>query len=771
MATRMLNVLALLLLAATAHAQDVEEPPKPEGLNINIFVNYGAAYREGTWAPVDVIVRNDQEDISGFVEVKLLSQIGTVKSPIYRVPAESPQHSLKRFRFYCKMDDTARVEVQLYHGKRAVLDFPSWIGVTPIRPQDFLCLVLDEHPEDYSFLSTTLYREERGIRFYRESLAEEQLALLADRLICYEPFDLIVLGDINPALIGEQHRQLLETYVRRGGVLAVFTGAHAEKYRGTWVEPLMGVGIGAEAFFSEADLAARLFPGNAALQAGAKPDREGVVSSLTPTDAAVQRAGTDPVLASKRPFGSGVVAGFAIESAGMMLQDCTGYHALWRDLIRHHQATEPLNYANLAMSALPAVPQLAGVELFPVSSIILYLLLYFVIAIVANWLFWNYWKRREWAWVCLVFFSIGFTAYAMIYGTQGRANRTELEQFDLLRLPEGNTIAEIESFVGILSEGSARYAGKLLRDDALVEDVSLLENRALFRSGGPAPAMYSGLGERPFQFIQDTPPVFSDLYIGASDLRFVRTTTYLPLNGGIEGQVEITEAGPKGELINRTGLRFHQPVLLVNGRAYQVSMHEDRLRIEGGGDQYWQNMLYQGRPGGDNSRTFGAAFVQALFSDSQQFGTNTLLSPHLVAELAGPPLDILALEDPAARNLSARYLLAEVSVMKHSAQSLTPRTLPVKSQGRLLEQDLTLLQSPDRLQQNMLMTSSNTPVGLEISVPPWLLASGHWDLSWTFTLRTMPVSLAPARDTPASLSTPRAVPMETRIHRVKHCRQ
>ncbi|MCP4645375.1 MAG: hypothetical protein GY851_33335, partial [bacterium] len=56
-------------------------------LTLNIFVNYGAAYRDGTWVPVDVFVKNEQRDISGSVEVRTYSNTGELQSPVYRVPA------------------------------------------------------------------------------------------------------------------------------------------------------------------------------------------------------------------------------------------------------------------------------------------------------------------------------------------------------------------------------------------------------------------------------------------------------------------------------------------------------------------------------------------------------------------------------------------------------------------------------------------------------------------------------------------------------------
>ena len=143
----------------------------------------------------------------------------------------------------------------------------------------------------------------------------------------------------------------------------------------------------------------------------------------------------DAVLATIRPVGSGHVATIAVDAAGKALHGTAGFTALWRNLIElREEAAEP-NYEFASWQAANTLPSATGIRVYPRSSVLMYLGLYFAVGIVGNWIFWSLLKRREMAWVCLVFVSFGFTAYALVYGTAGRAKATEISQLEVLRLP------------------------------------------------------------------------------------------------------------------------------------------------------------------------------------------------------------------------------------------------------------------------------------------------------------------------------------------------
>jgi len=694
-------------------------------LTINVFVNYGAAYRDGTWVPVDVMVKNEDRDISGWVEVKTISQGGEEQSPIYRVPAESPKNSTKRFRLHCKLQGCDSLEARLYHGRRLVTDFPSIVRLMPIRDQDYLCLVLDKEPEYFGFLSTTLFTGKENIRFHRESLDTARLGLLADYPQCYTYFDLIVMGNIDPGRLSQQHRDLIRQYVEQGGTLVVCTGGNGGRYRGSWLEPLMGVSVGEGAIYNGRDLAGRVFASQVQT-AGAQPDREGMVARLMPFDPAVKRVGSDPVLATLNPIleggsgtGGGIVATLAVDAGSQMLQECAGYQALWRDLCAKGIHRERLNLRDAALLCANTLPGVAGVTLFPVSSVIIYLLLYFFVAIVANWLVWNYLKRREMAWVCLVFFSIGFTAYAMFYGTQGRAKTTELEQIEVLRVPRlptvregddpaGRTVtAELTALSGVLAAGSGRFDMRLTDERALAAEIAdsgffsfapgmnMSARRAGFASGGV----------RPFYFIQDYPPRIENFRIGASEMRFVEIAKHVQLPGAIEGAVRVDADGVTAYFVNRTGLSIPKLWLVYQGQMHALppeepsSGEQQAWLFNLGGYNYDRDRREQEReaarardrfarrgplPHGVSPgfNAFKHQFLQYIIADPADeqgsYPVNVALPPLVVGWAAETPEACIALDSAVRINLGATLVVAEVPEVCTEAQVGAEAVLSVR---------------------------------------------------------------------------------------------
>lgn len=665
----------MLLFCAVAGAAAARD------INVNLFINHGSAFRNESWVPVDVLVDNRLAGIEGWLEVRTYDAADRLQSPIYRVPAVSPRESAKRFRVYCRMEHAARIEARLYHGRREVDAARAWMRVQPIGADDFLCLVLDDRPEHYGFLSAALYRDQ-NIRFYRENLNSAQLDQLSDYPQCYEPFDLIVFGNADPNGVAPKHRELLTRYVRGGGVLAICTGEHGDRIRGTWLEQLAGATLGEPMTFDGMELAERVFP--EAVRAGASADRAGRLTRLTPFEEGVRTAGGEVVLASLRPMGQGAVAMLAVDAQSGLLQECAGYQALWRSLAGRRRGPAPLGFATVSRQLLGMLPPVAGVELLPLSSVVRYLVIYFVVAIAGNWLFWSWMKRREYAWLCLVFFSIGFTAYAMVYGTQGRATRTELEQIEVLRLPpavEGEPAgAAYTGFVGLLARGSGRYSGTLAQPHALVQELE-------YAATGPHARYGQGMGGAPpFYFVQDNPARVEDLRIGASEMRFVRVDARMELPGGFPGEFTVSGGRIRGSVRNETGRPLRDAYLFHAGRPYRLNNDGERLSLDanvhaadlesfGGGMHsqysYWYNPDFT---------AWLAAFRHALLNDSPQGGGGAFvpiagMPPVITAFAMGGPFGSFESGAASDINLQAALIVAETRVHGDTEETRIP--LPV----------------------------------------------------------------------------------------------
>lgn len=558
------SLVFLLGLPVMGQEEEIEEDPD---IYVSVDVGYNSAYRDKTWAPVDVTVTNELDDVKGWVEVRVKNHMGQVQSPVYRVPAECPRNSRKRFRLYCRLDNAERVEAMVYHRNRPAHEAPAWYVLPqPIPDRDILCYVLDDTPTDFGFLYTVMQDEDVTRRVHREHLTTKRLGLLPDYPQCYEAFDLIILGDIDPNGVQREHRELLRQYVANGGVVVINVGQSAAKYRGSWVESFAGVAIHDAIPMTEKELAAAVFPPQG--RTGARADRQCLVAQFQPVADNVRRWGAEygaegaPVLAALRPMGDGYVCTLAVDATSHALQRCPSYKAIWRDLASMGHEGAELQYDAAAGLAARRIPWLAGISVYSRSSVVAYLGLYFAVGIVGNWLVWSYFQRREMAWLCLLIISVGFTAYAVIFGGVGRADSTLLTRFDVIEIPQRAGVVKAHSLTGIVNARRRTFDAELTGAYTLVHDVSAVD----LEMGAYNPGFLGSMDSlRPFWLIQDTPPRVENLRVGASELRLLQAESRIPAHGSVEGVLRWEGESLRGALSNGTGHDFPRALLAVHG--------------------------------------------------------------------------------------------------------------------------------------------------------------------------------------------------------------
>ena len=665
-------LLALLPVAAQDATTD-------ETILIDLTINHGMAYREGAWAPVDVFVNNTERDIEGFVEVSTFDFSNERQSPTYRLPAVSPKGSRKHFRLYCKLQGANRIEVQLYHGNRAAVPVPSWLNLTPIERKDYLGLILDDNHHDYGFLSSNGVIGKVDTRFHREGLTTEKLGFLADHLPCYTNFDLIVMGDIDPEAIAPEHRALLQQYVELGGTLAINLGQNANRYKGSWLEPLMGVSIGENAFTAEADLATRAFSGTAT------GPREGMVTALSPASDSVRPIGNNFAAGALNTLGTGRVATFTVDALSGLLQNDPNFLQEWNHLLAASIVDRPLNLPAVVDAATQRMPAIAGVRLLPISSVIAYLLLYFFVAIVGNWLFWNKMKRREMAWVCLVFFSLAFTSYAMIFGTQGRARSTQLEQLEVLELSANTPHATLHGITGLLAKGSGRFGGSLTHPQTLVSDAASSMNR-MYNN----PGMFGSQGQSPFQFVQGEPGTIKNVSVGASEMRFLQSQAPLELTGALVTDLVEADGKLSGTIQNNTGLPLKSAMLVYNGQGMALKLLDTATTpIDINLKEYASSNFaaLQLPPGEAMTVPDGVEFQERgqfanFLSELPQWllsGGGASPPPCLVAWVGAPPMGSIDLGTRAQPHLGATLAVTWLEVKQGQSRDVVEATVALSS--------------------------------------------------------------------------------------------
>ena len=742
-----LTILGMVVLTACGGFEACAQEAPVQDITIEISTNFLVAYRDGTWVPVDVLVRNTKKDVAGYLTLRLSSG-GREQAPVYRVPVDSPRGSTKRFRLYCFFEGTDKISAMLYDGNRPAIGFPFTVQMpAPIMEEDFLHLVLDMNPDEgYAFLHRAVALQGEHVRAVRESLRPSELDGLPDYPQCYEPYDAVMIGNLDPTRISVPHRDLLLRFVQRGGTLIVTTGANAPKLRGTWLEEASGAAFTTDITLKETGLAEAVFGPGAARKA--RPEWECVFTELQPRAPETQTFGIDRVLATRRPLGQGQIITLAIDVDSKSLQGCPEYLDFWSKLCRRKVVVAEPFFREAAWDFTQMIPQTAGIRVHPRSSVVMYLLAYFGVAIVANWVVWSYFKRREMAWVCLVFFSIGFTLYAMIVGTAGRAKANQMREVQVLQIrPEGG-IARLHSITGILTARTLAFSMEVEQENMLITDLGAMP--AAQYMGGPMQTGSSG--RRPFVFTLGSPGRIDDFIVGASEVRSFEGEALVAIPGGFEGELVLDNEGLHGTLTNETGLTLENPCLLIDGALIPVNMDDSgTLEIDLKHGNLQKKATYEevaGRfPGIIESRDVRdasirdpytgnrASFVGPLLTGFQAWqapyayggpystapsgaGANVswLLGPCICGWAKGEIFPCIKSERPFQKQSADRFVMADVRVKR--AQADATRSVQLNASLHYQQQVLT---APEYV-------SFSGPVPITVFVPRSVPASAVRDV-------------------------------------------
>ena len=652
----------------------------PEGdVTVDVSPVYLSMYRDGTWIPLDLLVVNGKADISGSLAVETYAN-GILQSPVYHVPVESPKGSRKRFRVYCMLRGVDEIRVMLYHKNRPALSIPIRMPLRPIRRKGLFCLVLDDEKGRYGFLHRMVTALDSEQSFHKIDLSTEELATLPDRQACYEPFDLIVMGEIDPERIASHHRDLLRAFVARGGTLVVCLGENAARYRGSWVVDLMGVHPGGLLTLEEREVISAVFhePPPDAPASGSRC----ILSELRALGPGIRARGKEPVLAALAELGQGHVVTLALDPSAEVLRRSPGYRAMWAEILGLRSRCGELNFGAATEDVLEALPRIVGVRIASAGSVMLYLGLYVFFGIVLNWLFWSFFKRREMAWVCLVFISLGFTTYAVMVGGGGRATSDELVQIQVVQVPRHGANPHLHSLAGVLTTRTARFDLEIPWANSLVSEPY---------AGG---VFYGDLGNdhvRPFTWIQGRNDRVESFAVGASELRLLSLDSPIPETGGLDGKFILQEGRLEGAVTNNTGYRLGDVYLLYEGHIY-------RLNLRGG--NVWEPATGRPETGGRwgsqelQMRRYGRYRHSGSWNDLRDMLATTLflepttmnmldptLGPLVFGWAEQPALDAIRTDEPIPNRVTHMLLVADVSVETPDAGAPSEYALPVEIEG------------------------------------------------------------------------------------------
>jgi hypothetical protein len=332
-----------------------------------------------------------------------------------------------------------------------------------------------------------------------------------------------------------------------------------------------------------------------------------------------------------------MVYAIAIDATSHALQDTSGYQALWHEMLTRRTRSAPEPSYDAFIGALgQAMPNLSGVSIRPLGWVMTYLLLYLGVGVVLNWIVWNYFKRREMAWVCLIGFSFAFTAYAMFFGRSGNLREAQQQTVAVATLNEDGTRAQVRATTGILTARTRTYSGTIEGARPVVRDAAARSTNINMFTGMPGPAIDS----RPFGWVQSDPGRIESFRVGASELRLVTVEGERAIDGGIAGALELDASGLRGTLENKSGFGFTRASIVFDGAFIPMAISGNQLSVAASTSEISrlrenesvspQQLQYLAYNWGSSHDTVWQAVQAALFvADGFQF--NFDLPPYLIA--------------------------------------------------------------------------------------------------------------------------------------------
>ena len=700
--------LGLGILVATIFAlQGFAQSPSisEDDLTVTLSTTYISRFRPNTWAPVDVVIANNREDFEGVVEVRpVLFSRG--QAAVFSAPVQSDKGSTKRVRIYCYLGSVTSLEVLVTRNGRPVHNRAVTAKISALPNSDLYGLVLDDSPDDFAFLHKVVQINEVGERgLHLVALNNDTLHELPDTFPSLKAFDFIICGDMDPERVETRQREAIVQYLQSGGTLIIAAGENAANYRGSWLTDLAGVRFGALDTHTETDLAQACF-GDAT---GARDARQCLAAELEPVEDSVLVWGEDTYFATARPVGSGSIAVLAVDTAGRALQATPAFNQFWQLMLNRPDALS-LSFGNSAAYYQSMLPNLLHISIPRRRTIALYLLLYCMIGVVANWTFWTILKRREMAWFTLILVSAAFTAYAMMAGNAARAKNNEAMSINVYTKPRDTATSERHSFMAILAAKRTRLTVTMPEPRGLARDLEQITNS--FQSL-PFRSM-STQAMRPFELYQSQQPEIRNVDVPAGYLRFLHLQYDGPVYGSFDGKFTLDEEGLHGAVADNTGAPITRAFVVVDGKFYGLEKDEkvwkptESIRAE-------DRMVPRQEEFADVANNF---ITRLLSYEDDPSNVDPQAGPYIVAWLDEKVLlDSPTFAPPLRTRFAFSVLIAEIDVERLGNPRPVVFPLPVHTTAGLTSD---YYYDPS-LSTPMTFSLSGTEARVDVPIPPQLV--------------------------------------------------
>ncbi len=513
-------------------------------------VGFDGLFRENYWFPLRIEVGNNGDDIIGRLVVRPETS-GNAFTNTWSVPIELPSGSRKAVFLYLTARSFAnQVRVELINDDGLVITSQE-APMQGVLTQDQLYVVVTESSVGSVDLT--------GVRVggYNAFQGNWLIENIPDRVVALNAADMILFSDVDTGTLTSDQTQAIEDWVTQGGHLVVTGGAN-------WQATAAGLN----------DLLP-ITPGNSettedlsalgTLTQNRNVDLSGetiVVTGVLKPDAEVLAATTDGLpLVARRYMGLGVVDYLTIDPITQSLRTWPGLTELWFTLASsvppRPSWTHGLTNTDRAVTAAEILP---GFNLLPdVLPLCGFLAIYVALIGPLNYAVLNRINRREYAWLTIPLFILGFTVLAWAVGFNLRGNIATVSRLAVVQSWPDSERAQVDGLVGLLSPRRSTYT-------LAMEDNSFLRPLARIIQTNPFASNIQTATD-----IRQTDTFQAENFsVDASFIATFNTSTLID-KPAVSGQVSVLPGDLPGQQVVRGSVRndsdqaLTDPVILARG--------------------------------------------------------------------------------------------------------------------------------------------------------------------------------------------------------------
>lgn len=528
----------------------IEKEVGTDRFTLDVNIGFDGAYVVQQITPVRGTITNVGEDFTGELQVKAFTyengEMQYSKYAIYAQPMTLAKGTTKQVSMDIGMSTIRRsVQISLVDTNGNVV-FLQNVPVEAVSPDAIVFGVLTEQPTQLQYFSQiqTLYTEENmnQVFFLNADTFPDSEGVLAN-------FHAIVIDDFDTTTLRPEQIDVLRSWVDRGGLLILGTGAHAQKVLSGL--DFLPVQIGESTQLSQVtDITGNTLTFSTPLQVTAL-QAEGLQS--------VWSSGQTP-LTSKLSYGGGTVLlhHFALGLApfSALAERADVLETLYLQIAANAFSNRVYFDWNQMQYSADRFPALSSGQIWMIFGVVL---VYIVVVGPVLYLVLKKKDRREWGWVAIPALSILFMAAMFVFTRQSVYQNSLLNTAAIVECEQGSTQAK----------ASVAFAMKSPQQGAVTfRSENNIPIQPTIDNGWYGDRAYTSELEYKVVTGENTEVTFYDNMAWASNVLYA--SKIFDLGGTIESSVHLQDDKIQGELNNQTNVAFEDVVLDVGGIVVRI---------------------------------------------------------------------------------------------------------------------------------------------------------------------------------------------------------